>query len=76
MKYRNLSVILIDEISMVGNKMFSLLEKRLKKMKGNKQIFGGVSVIAIGDFLQLKPVFDGWIFNDLEKVVEALAPNL
>lgn len=38
MKYRNLSVILIDEISMVGNKMFSLLEKRLKKMKGNKQI--------------------------------------
>jgi hypothetical protein len=26
MKYRNLSVILIDEISMVGNRMFSLIE--------------------------------------------------
>lgn len=45
-------------------------------MKGNKQSFGGVSVIAIGDFLQLKPVFDGWIFNDLEKGIESLAPNL
>ena len=37
MKYRNLTVIMIDEISMVGNEMFSLLESRLKKIKENKQ---------------------------------------
>jgi hypothetical protein len=26
--------------------------------------------------LQLKPVFDDWIFNDLDKGITALAPNL
>ncbi|XP_076105470.1 uncharacterized protein LOC143073656 [Mytilus galloprovincialis] len=75
MKYRNLSLILIDEISMVGNKMFSLLERRLKKIKGSNCSFGGVSIIAIGDFFQLQPVFDSWIFNDLSKGLTALAPN-
>lgn len=76
MKYRNVSVIIIDEISMVGNKMFALLDTRLKKIKGNNQLFGGVSLIAIGDFFQLKPVFDGWIFEDQSKGIAALAPNL
>ncbi|XP_063442198.1 uncharacterized protein LOC134722507 [Mytilus trossulus] len=74
MKYRNLSLILIDEISMVGNKMFSLLERRLKKIKGSNCSFGGVSIIAIGDFFQLQPVFDSWIFNDLSKGLTSLAP--
>lgn len=76
MKYRNLSVILIDEISMVGNRMFSLIESRLRRIKGNNQTFGGVSLIAIGDFFQLKPVFDGWIFEDITKGIASLAPNL
>ena len=76
MKYRNLSMIIIDEISMVGNKMFCLLQTRLQRIKDNKQTFGGVSIIAVGDFFQLKPVFDGWIFNNLEKGMLSLAPNL
>ena len=75
MKYRNLTVIMIDEISMVGNEMFSLLESRLKKIKENKQAFGGVSVIVIGDLLQLKPVCGNWIFNDLHQGIACLAPN-
>lgn len=28
-------------------------------------MFGGVSIIAVGGLFQLKPVFHGWIFNDL-----------
>jgi hypothetical protein len=76
MKYRNLSIVIIDEISMVGKKMFSFLDTRLKKIKGNNQSFGGVSILAVGDLLQLKPVFDDWIFNDLDKGITALAPNL
>jgi hypothetical protein len=75
MKYRNLTVIMIDEISMVGNEMFSLLESRLKKIKENKQAFGGVSVIVIGDLLQLKPVCGNWIFNDLHQGIACLAPG-
>ena len=33
-------------------------------------------MIAIGDFFQLKPVFDGWIFEDITKGIASLAPNL
>lgn len=76
MKNKHLSVVLIDEISMVGNRMFSLLEFRLRKIKGNNQTFGSVSVVAIGDFFQFKPVFDGWIFHDVQKGLQSLAPNL
>jgi hypothetical protein len=76
MKYRNLSIAMIDEISMVENKMLSLLNSRLQIIKGNHQLFGGISIIAIGDFYQLKPAFDGWIFDDLNKGYGALAPNL
>ncbi|VDI71350.1 Hypothetical predicted protein, partial [Mytilus galloprovincialis] len=47
MKYRNLSLILIDEISMVGNKMFSLLERRLKKIKGSNCSFGGSQKVKV-----------------------------
>ena len=61
---------------MVGKKMFSFLDTRLKKIKGNIQSFGDVSILAVGDLLQLKPVFDDWIFNDLDKGITALAPNL
>lgn len=76
MKYRNLTIIMIDEISMVGNKMFSLIESRLKKMKENKQTFGGLSVIVIGDLLQLKPVAGSWVFDNLKNGITSLAPNL
>ena len=67
---------MIDEISMVGNEMLSVIESRLKKMKENKQTFGGVSVIVIGDLLQLQPIGEGWVFNDLKKGITSLAPNL
>ncbi|CAC5416141.1 unnamed protein product [Mytilus coruscus] len=36
----------------------------------------GLSIIAIGDFFQLKPVFDSWIFNDLSKEFAQLLNRL
>jgi hypothetical protein len=51
MKYRNLSIVMIDEISMVGNKMMSLLNSRLQTIKGNHQLFGGISIIMLGSKL-------------------------
>ena len=46
--------------------MFTVqLNNRLKDLKGSKDDFGGVSIIAIGDLFQLKPVMDGYIFTDL-----------
>ncbi|XP_033725275.1 uncharacterized protein LOC117315237 [Pecten maximus] len=76
-KYRDLSIVIIDEVSMVGNKMFSLINECLQRIKGNqKQLFGGVSVILIGDLYQLKPVMDHWIFQDLQEQLGPLATNI
>ena len=52
---------------MVGSKMFTVqINNRLKDIKGSKEDFGGVSIIAIGDLFQLQPVFDSYIFNDIQ----------
>ena len=43
---------------------------------GSNKVFGGVSLIAVGDLFQLKPVFDGWVFDDLRDDYGPLAINL
>ena len=63
---------------MVGNTMFNVqINNRLKDIKGSKEAFGGVSIIALGDLFQLEPVMDSYVFKDM-KMLEygALAPNL
>ena len=72
-----LKLIFLDEISMVGSTMFNIeINNRLKDIKGSKQDFGGVSIIAIGDLFQLEPVMDRYIFNDLDYEYAILAGNL
>ena len=74
-----LKLILLDEISMVGNSMFTVqLNNRLKDLKGSKEDFGGVSIITLGDLFQLKPVMDGYVFTDVQCLnsYNILAPNL
>ena len=39
MKYMHLSVLIIDEVSMVGNEMLNFLYLRLQEIKGNKKTF-------------------------------------
>lgn len=75
-KFRSLKVIFIDEISMVGNKLFNYINLRLQEIFATEKPFGGVSIIAIGDLFQLKPVFDGWIFQNLVDDYGPLAANL
>ena len=62
-RYANLSVVIIDEVSMVGNRMFNIINLRLQEIKGNKEDFGNVHMILVGDLFQLKPVKDCWIFK-------------
>lgn len=57
LKYRNLSVVIIDEISIVGNSLLSFIDQRLQELKGTRTPFGGVSIIAVGDLYQLKPIW-------------------
>ncbi|XP_062600656.1 uncharacterized protein LOC134262299 [Saccostrea cucullata] len=75
-KYKYLSTVIIDEVSMVGNSQLNRVHERLKQIKGSKEYFGGINVILIGDLFQLKPVMDGWVFDDLKKNFGPLATNL
>ena len=58
-----LKVIIIDEISMVGSKILSQVNNRLKAIMDNSLDFGGVSIISVGDFHQLRPVKDSYVFQ-------------
>lgn len=73
-----LKLIFIDEISMVGNTMFTVqIYNRLKDIKGSSLPFGGVSIVAIGDLFQLQPVMDGYIFKNMDNdEYGVLAPNV
>jgi hypothetical protein len=75
-KFFSLKVIFIDEISMVGKKMFNFINLRLQEIKGSSKPFGGVSVVVFGDLFQLKPVMDSWIFSQPFGSLECLGANL
>jgi hypothetical protein len=52
-KLGGVELILLDEVSIVGNNMFTMqINNCLKDIKGSKENFGGVSIIAIDDLFQ------------------------
>ena len=55
-KYRDVKFIFIDEIAMVGSHMFNKADIRLCQIFDCNKFFGGINVIAIGDFYQMHPV--------------------
>ena len=56
--------------------MFNFLNLRLQQIMATKEPFGNVSVIAVGDLFQLRPVKDKWIFENPEMGYSALANNI
>lgn len=57
-KYR-IKHLIIDEISMVRADAFDYIDRLLRYIKNNDRPFGGIQMIAIGDFYQLPPVVAG-----------------
>ena len=63
-RLESLKFVIIDEVSMVGNKMLAKIDQRLKEITGNTNThFGGVSILFFGDFNQLRPVKESYIFQ-------------
>ena len=52
----NIKILVLDEISMVGTDMALSIHRRLCDIMGNQEPFGGVSVLAVCDLMQLPPV--------------------
>ncbi len=53
-----LKMVVVDEVSMLSAQFLLLLDTRLQSMYKPDQTFGGISVLLIGDFIQL-PVATG-----------------
>lgn len=51
-------VLIIDECSMVSQKMFETVEFLCRSVRGGNKCIGGIQVILAGDFYQLPPVSD------------------
>lgn len=56
--WRSIKVLIVDEVSMLNSKMFSILEEIGRKSRKNEKPFGGIQIILLGDHLQLPPVPD------------------
>jgi ATP-dependent DNA helicase PIF1 len=64
--WQKCDILIIDEISMIGGTLFQKLDEIAKILRGNNLPFGGIQLIVSGDFLQLPPVKDIWIFKTKE----------
>ena len=62
--YQDVTMAFCDEISMVGSSKFTKMNFQLQDIMGCNQFMGGLSFIAVGDFRQLPPVRDGYIFQN------------
>jgi len=62
-KFMNVKLLIIDEISMLGCDMWHDICKRLMEIKGSKELFGGISVLVVGDFNQLQPIKEKSIYE-------------
>ena len=57
--WKNLELLIIDEVSMLSLKIFLVLDNICKKIFNNKMTpFGGLQIIFSGDFYQLPPVYN------------------
>ena len=65
--WRNVDTIIINEISMVSYQTLYFVHRRLTEIKGTDDVvtlFRGLNVIVVGDFFQLPPVRDKFVFED------------
>ena len=54
--WRNTDILIIDEISMMSQHMFEVLDYIGKNIRQDPTPFGGIQIIMFGDFFQLPPV--------------------
>lgn len=66
-QHRDVKLLIIDEISMVKGIELDSIDKYFRGVKKNHKIpFGGITVVVIGDFGQLEPIFNNkedYVYN-------------
>ena len=74
--YRCLKIIVIDTISMLKNQDLIHLNLTLQIIYENEKPFGGISILGVGDLLQLNPVGGSPVFSTRKDTYQALAGSL
>lgn len=73
----DLEFLIIDEVSMVGAAFLQLINIRLQTVKKEfEKPFGGVSVVLVGDLLQLPPVGDYVLYREPKTVTSFAAQGI
>ena len=55
-------ILIMNEVSMMSDKLFNLFYTISKKVRNSLKVFGGIQVIFSGDFYQLPPVNNDFCF--------------
>jgi ATP-dependent DNA helicase PIF1 len=71
-RWRNLQVLIIDEISMISPELFDKLENIARIIRNNTSPFGGIQLILSGDFCQLPCVGEEKFCFEAEKWKECI----
>ena len=61
--FKYLKIVIIDEVSLLGADMLYRIHLRLCEIKQSEERFGGISIILVGDLLQLAPVKAKYVFD-------------
>ena len=62
--FAGVHTLIIDEISMVSDRMFTFVSRRLSEISGSTEPFGNFSIILFCDFFQLQPVKGKFVFHN------------
>ena len=71
-EFEELKMIIIDEMSMVSADDLYKIHHRMTDIFSNNLPFGGLSMMFVGDMLQLKPVRGRFIFEEPKDVAHAI----
>lgn len=55
-RWRDVDVLVIDEVSMMDGRLFDGLEAIARRLRHDTRFFGGIQLVLSGDFFQLPPV--------------------
>lgn len=64
--WQSAGLLIIDEISMVGKDLWEKLNYIGQYVRNSPRPFGGITILACGDFFQLPPVKDDFVFESVE----------
>jgi len=62
-RWQHTDVLIIDEVSMFGADLLEKIDYIARAIRGKDESMGGLQVILSGDFLQLPPVKEEWVFT-------------